>query len=388
MRIWGLAMVLMVAGSAQAQVPAGFGSAWQAAEAAHAERMQNTGVVGGSAMLLHDRAVVAEMFYGYADRAAQRLVDARTIYHWASITKTFTGIAILQLRDRGLLTLDDPVVAYLPELHQVHNLFGPMDAITIRHLLSHAAGFRGSTWPWGGGEPWHPHEPKTWDQLVAMLPYTQILFPPGTESRYSNPGIIFLGRIIEILSGDDYEVYIDKNILKPLGMHASYFDHTPYHLLPFRSDNYFLRDGAARPNGLDFDTGITVSNGGLNAPMTDMVKYLNFLVGEPGNTVYEGVLARASLEAMWEPLYPLGDDGYGPEYRGLTFFLIEAEGRRYIGHTGSQQGFLSFFYLDPATQTAALAAVNTTDLSGASNTRALLYELRADVLRRLFPLFE
>ena len=75
-------------------------------------------------------------------------IDAETAYNWASITKTITAIAILQLRDRGLLSLDDPAVRYVPELRQVHNAYGPIDAITIRHLLTHSAGFRNPTWPW------------------------------------------------------------------------------------------------------------------------------------------------------------------------------------------------------------------------------------------------
>ena len=97
--------------------------------------------------------------------------------------------------------------------------------------MSHAAGFRNPTWPWGGDQPWHPFEPTEWSQLVAMMPYTEILFPPGSRYSYSNPGIIFLGRAIEGLTGDDYEVYVEKNMLRPLGMRRELFDLTPYHLV-------------------------------------------------------------------------------------------------------------------------------------------------------------
>src|ERR1051326_1115279 len=109
-----------------------------------------------------------------------------------------------------------------------------------------------------------------------MMPYTEILFPPGSKYSYSNPGIIFLGRVIEKLSGDDFEVYVDKNVLKPLGMTHSYFDVSPYHLVADRSNNYEVEAGKVTANGLDFDTGITVSNGGLNAPITDMAKTVAF----------------------------------------------------------------------------------------------------------------
>src|SRR5262249_6270716 len=150
-----------------------------------------------------------------------------------------------------------------------------------------------------------PYEPTEWSQLVAMLPYTEIEFEPGSRYQYSNPGIVFLGRVIEKLSGDDYEVYVDKNILKPLGMYRSYYDVTPYHLQRDRSNSYTLKDGKATALGLDFDTGITTSNGGLNSPLTDMVRYLSFLMGSGNAATNEMVLKRSSLEEMWRAVVPV-----------------------------------------------------------------------------------
>ena len=193
--------------------------------------LRQAGVVGSSFVFLRDNKVVADYRYGSANLAKGQAVDADTIWHWASNTKPFTGIAIMQLRDRGLLKLDDAVTKYLPELRAVHNSFGSMDEITVRQLMTHSAGFRGGTWPWGGGKDWEPFEPTEYSQLVAMFPYTEIRIKPGSKFSYSNPGIIFLGKIIEKLSGEDYEVYIDKNIFKPLEMYRSYFDTTPPHLL-------------------------------------------------------------------------------------------------------------------------------------------------------------
>ena len=80
------------------------------------------------------------------------------------------------------------------------------------------------------------------------------------------------------MSGDDYEVYITKNILMPLGMHASFFDRAPYHLRAAPSHSYVRTDAGLTEARFDFDTGITVSNGGLNAPLGDMAKYLAFLM--------------------------------------------------------------------------------------------------------------
>lgn len=341
------------------------------------------GVIGGALWTVRGDSVTGRVFHGDADRAARRPVDANTIFHWASITKSFTAIAIMQLRDRGRLSLDDPIVKYLPELRAVHNPFGPMEAITLRQLLSHSAGFRNGTWPFGGDRPWQPFEPTRWSQLVAMFPYTEVLFPPGSRYSYSNPGVIYLGRVIELLSGDDYEVYIDKNILKPLGMTRSYFDLTPYHLLADRSDNYEVRDGVPRANGPDFDTGITVSNGGLNAPVSDMVKYLAFLLGRgPGASGPVPVLARASLQEMWRPVLPASDSEAMGDSVALGFFVRHEGGERLIGHTGSQRGFRAFFYLHPASGRAIIAAFNTAPAEERPGAHPDTRAIREGILRR------
>ena len=377
---------------ARAQKPAGFDSAWRDFAVRYHETLDDNGVVGGAIWLVRGADVLGREFHGYADLETKRKVDENTIFHWASITKTFTGIAIMQLRDRGRLSLDDPITMYLPELRMVHDTFGSVDDITLRMLMQHSAGFRNPTWPWSGDQPWHPFEPTEWSQVVAMLPYTEILFQPGSRHSYSNPGIIFLGRVIEILSGDDFEVYIDKNILKPLGMTHSYFDLTPYFLLPYRSNNYTVRDGVPVANGLDFDTGITTSNGGLNAPITDMAKYLAFLAGDASNPIYDVVLKRSSLEEMWRKqldITPPSDTAKTREGIGLIYFVLDRGPVHVIGHTGSQASFRSFFYLDPRSGAAAIAQFNTVRGTPRDkpDTDRILADTRADVFDHLFTLF-
>ncbi len=331
------------------------------------KELKDAGIVGSSFVFLKDNKVVVENHYGLANLEKKQPVDANTIYHWASNTKPFTAIAIMQLRDRGLLKLDDPVTKYLPELREVHNRFGSMDEITIRHLMTHSGGFRNPTWPWDKGEDWEPFEPTEYSQLVAMLPFTEILFKPGSKFSYSNPAIIFLGRIIEKLSGDDYEVYADKNILKPLGMYSSYFDATPYHLLKNRSHSYYMRDGKRTEGRFDANTGITVSNSGLNSPIADMVKYLKFLTGvrtgSGSDWVYDTVLKRTSLEEMWKPQLPTtvdanGNSGFTTDI-GLIYFLSRRNDRTFIGHGGDQNGFISYIDFEPATRQAAIIVFNT-----------------------------
>lgn len=360
------------------------------------QSLRTYGIVGSSFMLIHDNKVVTQDFYGTANIEKKQPVDENTIYHWASITKTFTGIAIMQLRDRGLLSLDDPIIKYLPELREVHDPYGDLSEITIRQLMSHTSGFRDETWPWKDEtKDWQPHEPRKWEQLVAMMPYTQIQFKPGSKYSYSNLGVIFLGRVIELITHDDYEVYIDKNIFKPLEMYQSYFDTTPYHLLKNRSHSYWLKDGILTPARFDVDTGITVSNGGLNAPLPNMVKYINFLMGDPKKQeIYDGVLKRSSLEEMWKPQISWQAAANGKNRKdaiGLSFRIEDNFDQHFIDHGGRQNGFITNFFLNPETRTAYLVAYNTDariEKIPNESTRKLDREIKENLFQNIFPLFK
>jgi CubicO group peptidase (beta-lactamase class C family) len=367
------------------------------------------GIVGGGFAIVRASHPATQFSFGEARQETHVPVDAETAYNWASITKTMTAIAILQLRDRGLLSLDDPAVRYVPELREVHDDYGPIDAITIRQLLTHSAGFRNPTWPWDCDDAkncdWQPFEPTRWAQVAAMLPYTHIAFKPGGRWSYSNLGYVFLGQIIERLSSDDFEVYIDKNILKPLGMASSYFDRAPYFLEPHVSASYLRAGDKLTPQPFNFDTGITTSNSGLKAPITDMVRYLRFLIGDPANPVYNIVLKRSSLEEAWTGVIPVADPGQpataytqDTPKMGLGFFVIDVKGHRFIYHDGDQGGFSAELLVDPERHTASILAVNTTDtgkpapatLHPQSNTEPepgtdLRLMLRKELIENVFP---
>ena len=352
--------------------------------------LRRNGIIGSSLVLIRGGQVVFRENYGLQRRSPDQLVEDSTTYHWASITKTFTGIAIMQLRDRGLLSLDDPLIKYIPELAQVHDPYGPIAKVTIRHVMSHSGGFRDPTWPWRD-QNWQPFEPTEWSQLVAMMPYTNVAFPPGSRFSYSNLGVIFLGEIIERLSGDSYETYMEKNVLRPLGMDHSYFDRSPYFLLPYRSHSWDLKDGRLTEDPFDFNTGITRSNGGLNAPMPDMLKYLAFLLGDPAHEEeYSVILKRSSLEEMWKPCLPVTpDDDFqsrpgAKDFVTTSFFVHNDGGLRLIGHAGWQNGFRSHFYIDPATRSAYIVAYNTDALDTAQNTRNFDFELRDYLIDHFF----
>ena len=384
---------LLLAAAATAAQPVARADAWARVVTIFHERVQKAGIVGSSLTFVRNGAIAGTAVDGYQDLATRRAVDDQTIFHWASVTKTMTGVAIMQLRDRGLLSLDDPAIKYVPELRLAHNAYGDMSQVTIRQLMSHSAGFRAATWPWGGDRTWHPFEPTRWEQIVAMLPYSELLFRPGSKYSYSNPGVIFLGRIIEWFSGDDYEVYVGKNIFMPLGMTHSFFDRAPYHLLAHRSHSYVRTDGQLEEQRFDFDTGITVSNGGLNAPLGDMAKYLEFLIGSADQSAqheYDAILKRSSIDEMFMPQIRAtdGEGGSGDDVEaGLSSFIEHHLGVELVGHSGDQNGFISHLYIHRPSRSGYIVSFNTNAQStrdARETTRAVDNDLRDAIVREFW----
>ena len=353
-------------------------------------RVQAHGIVGASLQVVGRGGALSKATFGLRDLETSAPTTQATIYHWASITKTMTAIAIMQLRDRGRLSLDDPILKYVPELEAVHNPFGPMSAITIRQILSHTAGFRAGTWPFGGDKDWHPLEPTEWSQLVAMMPYTEVEFAPGSRYSYSNPGLVYLGRVVEKVAGEPWEQYIQKNILTPLGMTRTFFDQSPYHLLKDRAHSYTVSQGKRQEMRFDFDTGVTVSNGGLNAPLDDMEKYVRFLLGGPETEDGRAVLSRSALEEMWRPVVVVETPGSDRVEMGLCFFIEKRGDRTLVGHSGGQNGFISHLYFDDAARAGYIVSFNTdaVDDVAVPNTRKLDAEIRDYFVANVAPALE
>lgn len=383
------AIPVLLAPPTRAQSPA---DAWTHLSRTFQAYVDSDHVVGASIVYMRNGRILHRYDSGFADAAARVPIDSQTIYHWGSITKSLTAISIMQLRDRGKLSLDDKLVKWVPELHTMHDPYGMMDSITLRMVMSHTAGFQNGTWPYSKGRPWEPFEPTTWNQLVAMMPYQQLEFRPGSRYGYSNPGFIYLARVIEQITGDPWEDYVQKNIFAPLELRWSYFRSTPYYLASHRSHNYYyVRDstGALKlvDNGADFDPGITSPNGAWNAPVSDLAKYTAFLTGAviPGMSRerYDIVLSRRSLEEMWQPGKPMAQsyESAPNQWMGLSFFVLDRGGTRLLGHTGSQAGFRSFYYFNPMTTAAVIAVFNTTN--EASPAAAAQRRLESEALELL-----
>ena len=166
--------------------------------------------------LVYDQELVYSKSFGFSDLEKKTLLTVQDPFRMASITKTFTATALVQLRDAGKLRLDDPVKMYLPWFN-ISQRFPGEPAITIRHLLTHTSGLpREADFPY-----WTDHKFPTMEQIKETLSTQETIYPPSTEIKYSNLGLSLAGEIVAVVSGVTYEEYVQTHILEPLKMDAS-----------------------------------------------------------------------------------------------------------------------------------------------------------------------
>jgi CubicO group peptidase (beta-lactamase class C family) len=196
------------------------------------------GLPGAAAGVVHGDELSWAAGAGFADTSAQVTSDPGTLYRIASITKTFTGTAVMQLRDAARLDLDDPAVKYLAELRDAVSPFAAIEAVTIRRMLSHESGLAteppGTDWsvPVYQGDP----------QLTLARPGDIVLMlPPNVQHKYSDLAYQLLGEIVTRVSGIPYPRYVRELILDPLGMSATGFEPLDGPLLSRRAAGYSRR---------------------------------------------------------------------------------------------------------------------------------------------------
>ena len=176
----------------------------------YAEREHIPGAVWG---IIVDGRLAHVGVTGYRDVAAKAPVDSSTVFRIASMTKSFTAMAIMKLRDEGKLSLDDPAEKWVPELRGLTYPTTDSPRITIRHLMSHAEGFPEDN-PWGDQQLAESEESFS-RMMRGGIPFSNA---PGVAYEYSNYGFAILGRIVTRASGVPYRRYIQETILRPLGM--------------------------------------------------------------------------------------------------------------------------------------------------------------------------
>ncbi|MBY0372860.1 MAG: beta-lactamase family protein [Bryobacteraceae bacterium] len=230
---------------------------------------------------------------GVREVDSKAAVTADTGFRIASMTKSFTALAILKLRDMGKLSLDDAASKWVPELASMKLPTRDSGEITVRQLLTHGAGFPEDN-PWGDRQLAIPDaEMGRW--VDRGIPFSTV---PDSSYEYSNYGFALLGRIIAKASGVSYEQYLDREILRPLGMTATTL--SPSKVPGDRvAVGYGLRDGKyfVIPS---LEHGSFGAMGGLVTTAKDMAKYVAFhLAAEPARDDAEtGPVKRSSVREM------------------------------------------------------------------------------------------
>jgi len=303
-----------------------------------------------------DGQLVYKNSYGYTDIEKKIPATSASLFRIASMSKSFTCMAILKLRDEGKLNLDDPAYLYIPELKNIKYPTADAPHITIRHLMSHSAGFPEDN-------PWGDRQLADTDKDLMEFIGKQISFsnPPGIAYEYSNLGFALQGKIISKVSGMRYQDYIKQHILEPLGMKSTtyeYADVAPEKL----AHGYRWLNEKWNEEVLLHDTkdGSWGAMGSMISSIDEFAAYMSFHLSAwpPNNAADNGPIKRSSVREMH---HPWRWHTFNPEYKfpdGRTCAITAAycyglgwmndcEGRIYIAHSGGLPGFGSQWRIMP-----------------------------------------
>lgn len=329
---------------------------------AFAERANVPGIAYG---IIIDGKLAHLGVSGLREVPSKSPVDSASVFRIASMTKSFTAVAILQLRDAGKLSLDAPAERYVPELKQLKYATADAPRITVRDLLSHSAGFPEDN-------PWGDQQLAATDAQLSQMITRGIPFStsPSTGYEYSNFGFAILGRIVQNVSAMPYPRYIRTKVLMPLGMTVTTLQaaDVPAKLLAHgyrRQDGQWLEepqlpDGSFGPMG------------GMLTSVSDLSKWVGFMLSAwPARDGAENpVLKRSSLREMQQvirynggsavrdangvPVLSAGGYGYGLGVRQTCAFNIS------VSHTGGLPGFGSLMRWLPEYGVGIVALGNLT----------------------------
>jgi CubicO group peptidase (beta-lactamase class C family) len=277
---------------------------------------------GCAVLVARKGEVIYRKAFGMANLELNVPMRPDNVFRIASLTKQFTAVAILQLSEKGLLSVDDDIKKFIPD-------FRSTERITIANLLSHTSGIKNIT------ETEYMNEARRKNsspaELVAMIKKLPSDFPPGTAFRYSNSGYLLLGYIIEKVSGKSYEEYIAENIFKPLHMDRAYYDHAQQ-VVPGRASGYSAISETQFVNADFLDQSFPYSAGALMMSVDDMYKWHKGLYGYT-------IVKRETLEKAHAPFVLA--DGKKTSY-GFGWGLREVMGSPVRQHGGGIDGFNTF----------------------------------------------
>ncbi len=307
-------------------------------------------VPGASLAVSHRGKLVYARGFGYADAQKRVPVEPHALFRIASVSKSLTAVAVLQLVDRQRVHLDDPILRYVQTAPQLApgTAFDPRwHAITVRHCLHHTAGWDRDLSPDPSGIPWQIAEslgitpPLTIDDVIRYALGRPLDFAPGTRHVYANLGYLLLGRVIETASHQRYEDYVRQEVLAPLGAAAMRLGRSlPEHRFPNEVHYHDTRKRVGHclypprvgkvvplPDGAD-NFEVYEAHGGWVASAVDLLRFAQAF-DQPRHCP---ILAPASVESLFAR--PHGTAGYTADGQPLDRYYACGWRVRPDGHGG------------------------------------------------------
>lgn len=283
------------------------------------KKMESDKIVGVSAALIVNDSLIWEKGFGFADLENQIPMTKNTIVNIGSITKPVTALCAMQLQDKGLLDINQPVTKYLPQFHP-KTRFGDINQIKVKDLIVHSAGIQSDIWKnsdLNSGK---------YTDVVGFINETQLLYPPGVLGFYSNSGYNILGHVLKEVSGVDYKNYVHENIFKALGMKNSGFwvDSLENKTKIYDNERNEVKEYPLRD----------IASGGIYCDVHDFALLAKGII----NSYNDNIPAILKSKTMQEVFTVQNNDaGYviGRNKRGLGWYLFTNETTNAANHTGS-----------------------------------------------------
>jgi CubicO group peptidase (beta-lactamase class C family) len=341
---------------------------------ADAERARvNAKIPGMSIVIVYDQDVLLAKGFGYADLEKQISADPQTVYRTGSVTKVFTALMLMQLRDAGKLHLDDPIEKYLPEF-KIKSRFPDARPATFRQVAAHYSGLPREA-PMLYEYQATDEFPSVEDQLKS-LEHSEMMLPAMTMYSYSNLGYNIMGLALSRVAEQSYDEYVVARILKPLGMNSSGFALTEQlkkqfavGYKPAGSDGTHERSSYPR-HGL--------ASGMLYSNVNDLASFLSLFFRE-GPRGGKQVLGSSSLHEMLIPVAVSKDEGRFFWTAGSTIgFSVNPfpDGEQIAYKDGGTAGFSSIVYINPQRKLG---------MALLTNTETAPFALGYNLLRKLTP---
>ena len=306
---------------------------------------------GLSIGIVYDQDLIWAKGYGHADLERRIPATPTTVYRIASISKLFTATAIMQLRDAGKLQLDDSVSQRLPRF-SIKKTYEGGPPITIRQLITHTSGLPREL----GGVNWSDVSFPSRDEMFRTLATQATVFPPQTEWKYSNLAVSLAGEIVAEVSGEPWAQYVERHILRPLGMAAT--RPVPVRDTPGLAVGYGRRvPGRARDVEPFADMGAESPAANIASSVEDLAKFVSLQLRDRpagGPQVLQGSTLREMHRVQW-----LRPDWQGGQ--GLGFAIRRVGDQVRIGHSGSLPGYRARLELATAQKLGVIVLTNAND---------------------------